>query len=93
MDAEKYGVARLSTEENDSRITPIGRKFTFHELPLFSKILKRDMSLVESIPECPEISKQYEKDLPEWSLRLQAKCGLTGYKQVYGKYNTTNYDK
>ena len=51
------------------------------------------MSLVGPRPERPEISKQYEKDLPEWSLRLQAKCGLTGYAQVYGKYNTTNYDK
>ena len=25
--------------------------------------------------------------------RLQAKAGLTGYAQVYGKYNTTPYDK
>ena len=33
------------------------------------------------------------KELPEFSLRLQAKPGLTGYAQVYGKYNTTPYDK
>lgn len=31
--------------------------------------------------------------MPEFSLRLQAKAGLTGYAQVYGKYNTTPYDK
>ena len=36
---------------------------------------------------------EYEKELPEFALRLQAKAGLTGYAQVYGKYNTTPYDK
>ena len=36
---------------------------------------------------------EYERELPEFALRLQAKAGLTGYAQVYGKYNTTPYDK
>ncbi|MDU6552954.1 exopolysaccharide biosynthesis polyprenyl glycosylphosphotransferase [Finegoldia magna] len=96
MDAEKDGVARLSTGENDSRITSVGRKLRalrLDEVPQLFNILKGDMSLVGPRPERPEISEQYEKNLPEWSLRLQAKCGLTGYAQVYGKYNTTNYDK
>lgn len=31
--------------------------------------------------------------MPEFSLRLQVKAGLTGYAQVYGKYNTEPYDK
>ena len=31
--------------------------------------------------------------MPEFQLRLQAKAGLTGYAQVYGKYNTIPYDK
>ena len=43
--------------------------------------------------ERPEIAAQYERDMPEFALRLQAKAGLTGYAQVYGKYNTTPYDK
>lgn len=43
--------------------------------------------------ERPELSAEYEKELPEFALRLQAKAGLTGYAQVYGKYNTTPYDK
>ena len=51
------------------------------------------MSIVGPRPERPEIAAQYEKELPEFSLRLQAKAGLTGYAQVYGKYNTTPYDK
>lgn len=44
-------------------------------------------------PERPELQKEIEKEVPEFGLRLQAKAGLTGYAQVYGKYNTTFYDK
>ena len=44
-------------------------------------------------PERPEIAEEYEKEMPEFRLRLQAKAGLTGLAQVYGKYNTTPYDK
>ncbi len=51
------------------------------------------MSLVGPRAERPEIAAQYEQELPEFALRLQAKAGLTGYAQVYGKYNTTPYDK
>ncbi len=96
VDAEKDGVARLSTGENDDRITPIGkviRKFRIDELPQLLNILKGDMSIVGPRPERPEIAELYEQVLPEFRLRLQAKCGLTGYAQVYGKYNTTPYDK
>ena len=96
VNAEKDGKARLSTGENDSRITRIGRKIRsvrMDELPQFINILKGDMSFVGPRPERPQIAREYEKDLPEFRLRLQAKCGLTGYAQVYGKYNTTPYDK
>ena len=96
MDAEKDGVARLSSGENDPRITPIGRfirAVRIDELPQLINILQGDMSIVGPRPERPEIAKQYEETLPEFSLRLQAKAGLTGYAQVYGKYNTTPYDK
>lgn len=96
MDAEKDGVARLSTGENDPRITKVGRiirAIRFDELPQLLNILQGDMTIVGPRPERPEISAQYEKDIPEWPLRLQCKCGLTGYAQVYGQYNTTPYDK
>ena len=96
VDAEKDGVARLSTGDADPRITPVGhfiRKCRIDELPQLINILKGDMTIVGPRPERPEIAAQYEKELPEFSLRLQAKAGLTGYAQVYGKYNTTPYDK
>lgn len=92
MDAESDGVARLSSGENDDRITPIGRfirKHRIDELPQLINILKGDMSVVGPRPERPEISAQYEKELPEFSFRLQTKAGLTGLAQVYGKYNTS----
>lgn len=43
--------------------------------------------------ERPELAEKYQEELPEFALRVQAKAGLTGYAQVYGKYNTTPYDK
>ncbi len=95
-DAEKDGVARLSTGDNDNRITPIGkviRKLRLDELPQLWDILHGDLSIVGPRPERPEIAQQYMEEMPEFALRLQAKAGLTGYAQVYGKYNTTPYDK
>lgn len=96
VDAEKNGVAKLSSGDADDRITRTGRmirKVRLDELPQLFNILAGDMSIVGPRPERPEISAQYEKELPEFRLRLQAKCGLTGYAQVYGKYNTSPYDK
>ena len=51
------------------------------------------MSVVGPRPERPEIAALYEQELPEFRLRLQVKAGLTGYAQVYGKYNTAPYEK
>lgn len=96
MNAESDGIARLSAGDNDDRITPIGRiirKFRIDELPQLINILHGDMSIVGPRPERPEIASIYEKEMPEFKLRLQAKAGLTGRAQVFGKYNTTPYDK
>ena len=95
VDAEKDGVARLASA-GDSRITPVGniiRKIRFDELPQLFNILAGDMSIVGPRPERPEIAAQYEEEMPEFRYRLRVKAGLTGYAQVYGKYNTTPYDK
>lgn len=96
VDAERDGVARLSTGDSDDRITPVGRfirKFRVDELPQLFCTLSGSMSIVGPRPERPEIAAQYEREMPEFALRLQVKAGLTGYAQVYGKYNTAPYDK
>lgn len=95
VDAEKDGVARLASQ-NDSRITPVGkfiRKVRLDELPQLFNILKGEMSFIGPRPERPEIIKQYMEDMPEFAFRMKMKAGLAGYAQVYGKYNTTPYDK
>lgn len=96
VDAEKDGIARLSTGENDERITPVGRiirRCRIDELPQLLNVLGGSMTLVGPRPERPEIAEQYMEKLPEFALRLKGKAGLTGYAQVYGKYNTQPYDK
>ena len=96
VDAEMDGVARLSTGDSDDRITPVGRiirKCRIDELPQLILVFVGIMTICGPRPERPEIAAEYEKELPEFALRLQAKAGLTGYAQVYGKYNTTPYDK
>ena len=80
----------------DQYITKVGkflRKSSLDELPQIINILKGEMSIVGPRPERPEIAEQYEEIIPACSLRLQVKAGLTGYAQIYGRYNTAPYDK
>lgn len=94
MDSEKNG-AQLA-KKNDDRITPVGkvlRALHFDEFPQLINIIKGDMSLVGPRPERPEIAEKYQEIIPDFHFRLKVKAGLTGYAQVYGKYNTTPYDK
>ena len=95
QDAEKDGHARLASEKDD-RILPVGRFLRatrLDELPQLINILKGEMSVVGPRPERPELAEEIEKELPEFAYRLKVKAGLTGYAQIYGKYNTTSYDK
>ena len=92
--ADKIG--SLVTTDSDSRVTKVGRflrKYRLDELPQIFNILSGSMSIVGPRPERPEIAAEYEAHMPEFALRLQVKAGLTGYAQVYGKYNTPPYDK
>lgn len=84
------------TRKNDDRITPVGkilRAIHFDELPQMYNILKGEMSIVGPRPECPKLAEEYSKIVPQFDYRLKVKAGLTGFAQVYGKYNTTPYDK
>ncbi len=95
VDAEKDGKSIPATE-GDPRITKVGkiiRATRIDELPQILNILRGDMSIVGPRPERVEHVEEYGKELPEFSYRLKVKGGLTGYAQIYGKYNTSAYDK
>lgn len=95
VNAESAGEV-IPTTEHDPRITPIGRfirKTRIDELPQMIDILVGNMSVVGPRPERIEHVERYTKEIPEFSYRLKVKGGLTGYAQIYGKYNTTAYDK
>jgi exopolysaccharide biosynthesis polyprenyl glycosylphosphotransferase len=94
-DAEIDGKAQPAVD-NDPRITKVGkliRATRIDELPQLLNILTGDMSIVGPRPERVEHVRKYSKSIPEFDFRLSVKGGLTGYAQVYGKYNTTPYDK
>ncbi len=93
--AEEDGKAVLASK-HDNRITPVGhviRKLRIDELPQLFNVLAGDMSFVGPRPERPEKIKEYTEKMPEFSYRTKVVAGITGYAQVYGKYNTRPYDK
>ena len=91
---EKSGA--ITSPKEDDRTTAVGkviRRFRIDELPQLINIFIGDMSIVGPRPERPELASVFEEKMPEFALRLQVKAGLTGYAQVFGKYNTSPYDK
>jgi lipopolysaccharide/colanic/teichoic acid biosynthesis glycosyltransferase len=75
---------------NDKRITRAGhflRKTSLDELPQFWNVLRGDMSLVGPRPPLPFEVEKYRP----WHRRrvLEAKPGVTGPWQVYGRSRTT----
>ena len=94
VDADKVKLRKATSD--DDRITPVGRMIRplrLDELPQLLNILKGDMSFVGPRPERTENVYEYTKMLPEFNLRHRVKGGLTGYAQIYGKYNTSPQDK
>lgn len=93
--ANKDGEVKATTKY-DKRVTRVGtiiRRYRLDELPQLLNIIKGDMSLVGPRPECKEFHEKYCKEIPEFIFRNKVKAGLTGYAQIYGRYNTLAYDK
>ena len=84
------------TEVSDDRVTRMGRFMRgihFDEFPQFINVLMGDMSVVGPRPERIEHVNIYQDRIEEFKYRHKVKAGITGLAQIYGKYNTSAYDK
>lgn len=94
VDADKDGAKKaVSDDERITRVGKIIRACRMDELPQLFNILRGDMSLVGPRPERIENVYEYSQKYPEFELRHRVKGGLTGFAQLYGKYNTSPEDK
>ncbi|GAA0707292.1 sugar transferase [Paraclostridium ghonii] len=95
VDAERHGGAQWA-QKDDPRVTKIGkfiRKTRIDEIPQLFNILKGDMSLIGPRPERPELTYEFNKEIPGFIDRLYIKPGLTGLAQVNGGYDISPKDK
>ena len=93
---EDSGDTLSPTTDDDDRITKVGKRirpWRIDELPQLINIIRGDMSIVGPRPERVEHVEKYTELIPEFGFRQKMKSGLTGYAQVYGRYNTSALDK
>jgi lipopolysaccharide/colanic/teichoic acid biosynthesis glycosyltransferase len=75
--------------DNDPRATRFGklmRKTRIDEIPQFINVLKGDMSIIGPRPERSFFINQVKRDVPEFTMRLMVKPGITGLAQVEHGY-------
>lgn len=95
IDAESINGAQWA-QKDDPRITKVGkfiRKTRIDEIPQLYNILVGDMTLIGPRPERPELTYEFEKEIPGFIDRLSIKPGLTGWAQVNGGYDITPEEK
>ncbi|MEE4289141.1 MAG: TIGR03013 family XrtA/PEP-CTERM system glycosyltransferase [Erythrobacter sp.] len=92
-DAEKNGAKWA--EENDPRITRIGRfirKVRIDELPQTWCVLTGQMSFVGPRPEVPKFVDDLQEEIPFYGERHMVKPGITGWAQINFPYGASIED-
>jgi sugar transferase (PEP-CTERM system associated) len=82
-------------EDDDPRVTPMGRFFRktrIDEIPQLLNVLKGDMSLVGPRPERPEFVAALNEKIPFYHLRHSVRPGITGWAQILYKYGSSVED-
>ena len=77
----------VQATHNDPRITRVGRilrKISIDELPQLINVLRGEMSLVGPRPHARAHDEYYAQRIANYTLRQQAKPGITGWAQING---------
>lgn len=95
IDMKEKGGAHW-TEENDPRVTAIGkflRRTSLDEIPQFFNVIQGSMSLIGPRPERPELEKEFIATIPGYNMRHRMKAGISGWAQVNGLRGNTSLEK
>ncbi len=85
----------LYTQQNDNRITRIGkmlRSTRLDEFPQMWNVLVGDMSLIGPRAEWSRLVEDYEREIPCYHFRHLVKPGITGWAQVNYPYGASVED-
>jgi len=95
IDAEKETGAVLSYED-DERLTKLGRilrRYGLDEIPQIFNVLVGNMSIVGPRPERKYFINKYKRINEYYKYRFNVKAGITGYAQIYARYDSSYKDK
>lgn len=90
--AEASGTPQLYDQENDVRLTKIGKFIRQHhldELPQFWNVLIGDMSFIGPRPERQYFIDKIMERNPDYELLYQIRPGITSYATLYNGYTDT----
>ena len=90
-DAEQ-GTGAVWATHGDPRVTPVGeflRKTRLDELPQLINVVLGDMNIVGPRPERPSIFAELRQNIESYTLRQQARPGITGWAQINRAYDSS----